>query len=258
MSPRRLGVIVAHEVRIMRRDPLPILVLVVFPLILMAFLKPAFRLALVQAGHPGANGAEQVVPGQATLNGFFIVAITTFAFFAEWNWSTWDRLRASPATSLEVVLGKGLPRVVMSVAQFVAVFAIGIPALDLHIHGPVAALAPLVLAYAVCLVALGVAVTALCRTVQQANTFSTVGMVVFGAIGGALVPFNVLPGWARTVAPVTPTYWAMRGFRSVILDGQSLGGVALPIAVLLAMGALFGVVALARFRFDDSKTGFTY
>jgi len=258
ISLRRVGVIVAHELRLVRREPLPVLVLVVFPLVLMAFLKPAFRPALVQAGHPGANGAEQVVPGEAVVNGFFIVAITTFAFFYEWGWATWDRLRASPATSLEVVLGKALPRVVMSVAQFVVVFAIGIPAFDLHVRGPIAAMAPLVLAFAICLVLLGVAVTALCRTAQQANTFSTVGMVVFGAIGGALVPFNVLPGWARTVAPITPTYWAMRGFRSVILDGRSLGGVELPIVVLLAMGVLFGVVALARFRFDETKTGFSF
>ncbi len=109
------------------------------------------------------------------------------------------------------------------------------------------------LAFAVCLVVLGVAVTALCRTVQQANAFSTVGLVVFGAVGGALVPFNVLPGWAQTIAPVTPTYWAMRGFRSVILDGRALGGVELPIVVLLGMAVLFALVALRRFRFDDTK-----
>jgi ABC-2 type transport system permease protein len=258
ISPRRIGVLVAHELRLVRRDPLPVSVLLVFPLLLMAFLKPAFRPALVQAGHRGANGAEQVVPGQAVSNGFFIVALTTFAFFFEWGWATWDRLRASSATSLEVVLGKSLPRVVMSVVQFVVVFAIGIPLFDLHVRGPIEALTPLVLAFAVCLVLLGVAVTAICRTAQEANAFSVVGMVVFGAVGGALVPFSVLPGWARTAAPLTPTYWAMRGFRSVILDGQSLGGVVAPIGVLLAMAVLFGVVALARFRFDDTKTGFSF
>jgi ABC-2 type transport system permease protein len=80
-------------------------------------------------------------------------------------------------------------------------------------------------------------------------------MVLFGAIGGALVPLNVLPGWARTIAPVTPTYWAMRGFRSVILDAQGLNGVAMPIAVLLAMTLLFAVVALRRLRFDETKIG---
>src|SRR5207247_7072419 len=52
-------------------DPLPALVLVVFPVVTMAFLKPAFQPALAQAGHPHANGAEQVVPGQAVISGFF-------------------------------------------------------------------------------------------------------------------------------------------------------------------------------------------
>ena len=50
ISMRRIGVTIAHELRIIRRDPLPVMVLIVFPIITMAFLKPAFRPALVQAG----------------------------------------------------------------------------------------------------------------------------------------------------------------------------------------------------------------
>jgi ABC-2 type transport system permease protein len=256
-SLRRIGVITAHELRLLRRDPLGVLVLVAFPIILMAFLKPAFRPALVAAGHPHANGAEQVVPGQAVVNAFFVVGLTTFAFFAEWGFTTWDRLRASAATSLEVIVGKGLPRVLLSIGQFVVVFAVGIPLFDLHVRGPVLALVPLVVVLAVALVLLGVALTALCRTVQQGNAASTVGMVVCGAVGGALVPFRVLPGWAQHVAPLTPDYWAMRGFRSVILDGRALGGVLLPMGVLAAMGVGCAVVALTRFRFDTAKVSWS-
>ena len=218
MSPKRTVAIVRHELRLMVRDPLPLLILVVFPLIMMSFLKPAFRLALVANGYPHANGAEQVVPGQAVLNGFYIVGMTSFAFFSEYGWNTWERLRASQASSAEIIAGKAVPRVAASVVQFAVVFAIGIPLLQLHVHGPVVALVPLVLAFALCLVMLGVLVTALCHTLQQANAVAFGGLVLFGAIGGALVPISVLPHWARIVAPGTPTYWAMRGFRSVILD----------------------------------------
>ena len=257
MSIRRVGIILAHELRLARRDPLPVMVLIVFPIVTMAFLKPAFRPALIQAGHPHANGAEQVVPGQATLSAFFVVSLVTFGFFAEHYWGTWDRLRASQASSLEIVLGKALPRIVISLAQFVVIFSTGVVIFGLTIRGGVVALAPLVVAFSICLVLLGVAVTAVCRTAQQANAFGIVGMVLFGAIGGALVPFNVLPGWARTIAPATPTYWAMRGFRSIILDGQGLGGVTTPVAVLLAMALAFGVVALRRLRFDEAKVAWT-
>ena len=102
MSRRRLGTILAHEWRLIARDPLPVMVLIVFPIITMAFVKPAFRAALQQTGYPHANGAEQVVPGQAVMNAFFIVSLTTFAFFSEYSFKTWDRLRASPATSPEI------------------------------------------------------------------------------------------------------------------------------------------------------------
>jgi ABC-2 type transport system permease protein len=253
MSPRRIGVILAHEGRLIRRDPFPLMILVVFPIIDMAFLKAAFRPALVQAGHANANGAEQVVPGQAAMMAFYAVSLVIFAFFSEFTWGTWDRLRASSAGSIEIVLGKAIPRVAMVLVQFVAVFLAGIVIFQLHIRGDAIALVPLVVSFSICLVLLGVAVTAVCRTAQQAAAFAFAGMVLFGAIGGALVPISVLPGWARAIAPGTPTYWAMRGFRSVILDGRGLDAVMFPIVVLLLMSALFAVVALRRLRFDETK-----
>jgi ABC-2 type transport system permease protein len=256
MSPRRTVAIIRHELRLMGRDPLPLLILVIFPLIMMSFLKPAFRLALVANGYPHANGAEQVVPGQAVVNGFYIVGMTSFAFFAEYGWNTWERLRASHASSAEIIAGKAIPRVAASIVQFAIIFAIGIPLLQLHVRGSLVALLPLVFAFALCLVMLGVLVTALCHTVQQANAVAFGGLVLFGAIGGALVPISVLPGWAHAVAPATPTYWAMRGFRSTILTGSGPSSVLLPTAILLAMSATFGAISLARFRFDDAKTSY--
>jgi ABC-2 type transport system permease protein len=253
---RRFGVIVAHESRIARRDPFSILVLLVFPIITTAFLKPAFRPALVEHGFAHANGAEQVVPGQAVMSAFFVVSLVTFSFFSEHGWATWDRIRASRATSLEIVAGKSVPRIVVAGLQLVVLLVAGVVVFDLHIAGSPLALAPLIVAFSFSLVLLGVCVTAVCRTAQQAGAFAYLGMVLFGAIGGAFVPIDVLPGWARAIAPVTPTYWAMRGMRSVILDGRGLGGTMLPSAVLLGMTALFALVALRRFRFDQQKTGF--
>ncbi len=254
-AARRVGVLVAHELRLARRDPTAILVLVVFPVIMMAFLKPVFRPALVETGHAHANGAEQVVPGQAAMAAFFLVSMVTFAFFAEHGWATWDRLRASAATPREIVLGKSLPFVGVGLVQFAVVLGTGVAFFGLDVRGDVVALVPLLTAFVASLVVLGVAVTALCRTAQQANAFGYSGMVVFGAIGGAFVPFALLPAWARTVAPVTPTYWVMRGLRAVILDGRGLAAVVTPTLVLVGMAALFAGVALRRLRFDDKKVG---
>jgi ABC-2 type transport system permease protein len=232
------------------------MVLVVFPLLLIGFLKPVFALALRTHGYPGANGAEQVVPGEAVINGFYIVGMTSFAFFVEHGWNTWDRLRASDATSPEIIIGKALPFLAVSVAQFLIIFAIGIPLFHLHSHGPLAALIPLIAAFAICLVTLGIMITSVCHTVQQVSALAFGGLVLFGALGGALVPLEVLPGWAHAVAPATPTYWVMRGFGSVILSGHSFSAVVLPCLILMGMSLAFAAISLRRFRFTDSKISF--
>jgi ABC-2 type transport system permease protein len=256
MSRRRTSAILFHELRLLTRDPLPIMILVVFPLLLMAFLKPMFALALTAHGYRGANGAEQVVPGEAVINGFYIVGMTSFAFFVEYGWNTWNRLRASHATSPEIVVGKALPFLVVSASQFLIIFAIGVPLFHLHSRGPLTALVPLIAAFAICLVTLGVMITSLCRTIQQVSAFAFGGLVLFGALGGALVPLEVLPGWARAVAPATPTYWVMRGFGSVILDGHSFPAIFLPCLVLAGMSLIFAAISLRRFRFTDAKVSF--
>jgi ABC-2 type transport system permease protein len=256
MSRRRTSAILFHEFRLLTRDPLPIMVLIFFPLLLMAFLKPMFALALTTHGYVGANGAEQVVPGEAVINGFYIVGMTSFAFFVEYGWNTWDRLRASDATSAEIIVGKALPFLAVSASQFLIIFAIGVPLFHLHSRGPLIALVPLIASFAICLVTLGVMITSLCRTIQQVSAFAFGGLVLFGALGGALVPLEVLPGWARAVAPATPTYWVMRGFSSVILDGHSFLAIFLPCLVLAGMSLTFSAISLRRFRFTDAKISF--
>jgi ABC-2 type transport system permease protein len=253
MSHRRTGAILVHQLRLLSRDPLPIMILVVFPLLLIGFLKPMFALALTTHGFPRANGAEQVVPGEAVINGFYIVGMTSFAFFVEHGWNTWDRLRSSDATSLEIITGKALPFLAISISQFLVIFAIGIPLFHLHSRGPLTALIPLVVAFAICLVSLGIMITSVCHTVQQVSALAFGGLVLFGALGGALVPLEVLPGWAHAVAPATPTYWVMRGFGSVILSGHSLSAIVLPSLVLIGMSLAFAAISLRRFSFTEAK-----
>jgi hypothetical protein len=60
---RRLGVILGHEFRAVRQDPLPILVLVVFPVITMAFLKPAFH-PLAQHGYVTRTAPNRSCPAK--------------------------------------------------------------------------------------------------------------------------------------------------------------------------------------------------
>jgi ABC-2 type transport system permease protein len=253
MSLSRSFAILRNELRVLRRDPTPLIILIAMPLIVLPIFRSTFRAVLVLSGRPHASGAEFAVPGEVVQFLFYLSPTVGFAFFREHGWGTWERLRASAATSAEIITGKALPMVALGAAQLVVLFGVGVLLLDLHVRGSVAGVVVVSAALLACVVALGVAITAISRTIQQVSAFGYLGATVFGAVGGALVPFSTLPGWVRAIAPVTPQYWAMRGYSAMILDGRSFGAAIRPTLMLLGYAVAFVAVALARFRFDDAK-----
>jgi ABC-2 type transport system permease protein len=254
-SARRTAAIMRNDLDLLRYDPLATIVLIVTPLLVMAFLKPAYGPVLHDQGYAFANGSEQIVPGMAVFFALYMVTFLGLAFFREHIWSTWDRLRASPVRSHEIVIGKIAPNFGVLVAQQTVLFLAGVLLFGLDVRGSVLALAAVALAFILWLIAFAFAVTSYCRTFQQVLAVSNLGAILFSGIGGALTPIDALPGWADAIAPAFPTYWAMRGFTDVLLDGEGLSGVAPEVGVLLGASALFWVLAAVRFRLDDPKGG---
>ncbi len=253
MSLRASAAIVRHEFRVMWTDPSTVVFVVVMPLFMAALMKRLFAAALVEEGFSGANGSEFAVPGMAVGFAGFGAAYAGFTFFRDHGWGTWDRLRATAATSVDLIVGKVLPTVAVSVVQLGLLFALGGPLFGLHIDGSIVALAVVILVLSLSLCAFGMAVTALVSTMQQLNAIGSVGGFAMAMLGGAWVPVSSMPGWAQAIAPGIPTYWAMKAFRSIILEGGGLVDVAGPVLVLAGFGAAFTVAAAARFRFEESK-----
>ena len=195
------------------------------PLLMMAVMKPLFALSLQAEGFAGASGAEQAVPGMAAMFATFSASFAGFGFFREHGWGTWDRLRASSATTSDIMVGKLGPVFFISIAQLIGLFGIGILLLDLAIAGSVTALGFIIVAFSMSMIAFGMAITAISRTSLQLNMFANLGGIVFAGVGGALVPVTVLPEWVQTIAQFIPTYWAMQGFLGVILEGDRLADV---------------------------------
>lgn len=245
------------QLRIIRNDPSFLVIMFGMPLVVMPLFKQTMAVSLIDSGFSDANGAEQVVPGQAVMFGFFVAGSVGFSLYREHGWKTWDRLRASAASSRSLLAGFAAPWILIHIGYQILLLVIGALALGLRLDGgsPLAVLL-VVSAYAACVVALVLLVSATFRTVNQLNAFQNVGAMLFAGLGGALVPLEQLPGFARAVAPVTPAYWAMRGHRSVFLESGGVADVLLPVLVLLTAAIVLGLAAAARFRLDETKEFF--
>jgi ABC-2 type transport system permease protein len=169
-------------------DPAPIVVTVAMPLLLMAFLMPAAGAQLHQEGYAGASGAEQVVPGMAVLFAFLSTSLICTLFFREHAWGTWDRLRASSASSLDLVLGKVVPLYVCLLAQMAVLFGVGAVAFGYRPNGSWLALAAILAVFVAALVLFGVMLVAVFATLDEAMVTGNLGGMVMAGLGGALLP----------------------------------------------------------------------
>jgi len=252
MSFRRSLAITRNELRVLRRDPSPLLFVLVVPVVVIYILRNGVGAILEVLGYHSGSGADFSVPAEAVTFIFFIPAFIGMSFFREHGWATWDRLRGSSATSAEILIGKVGPMCLLGVLQLVVVFAFG-SVLGLHVRGSFLGVALVGGALVLCVSTLGLAITAVFKTMGQVNAFGNVGSVGLAGLGGALMPLAVLPSWVHHLAPATPQYWAMRGFTDLILNGSRAGAALAPVGALIAFSAAFVLVALWRLRFVDTK-----
>ncbi len=245
------------QLRILRRDPWFLVIMFAMPVAIMPLMRETVGLSLAASGYGDADGAQQVVPGQMVLFGFFVAGSVAFSLFREHGWKTWDRLRASRATGRQLLAGFAVPWIAIHVLFQAVVLATGAVFFGLRLNGGSAvALAMIVVSFASCVVCLVLLAAATFRTVNQVQALVNVGALVLGGVGGALVPLQQLPGWAQAVAPVTPQYWAMQGHRAVFLEAGSVEDVAKATVVLVVIACLAAVLAAVRFREDETKEFF--
>jgi ABC-2 type transport system permease protein len=94
----------------------------------------------------------------------------------------------------------------------------------------------------------------LARTEREASTLGNMLFVAMGFLGGGFIRIEGLPAAVRHVAPVTPLYWGVQGYRALLESGASVAGVARPAAILAAMGVAFLAVGMAALR-RAARTG---
>jgi ABC-2 type transport system permease protein len=253
---RHSWAILRHELRVMWTDPSTVIFVIAMPLVMVALMQDLFAAALHAQGYSDANGSEFAVPGMAVGFAAFGVGYAGFTFFRDHGWGTWDRLRATSASSVDIMVGKVLPNVGVTFVQLALLFLLGGPLFGLEVTGSWLALTLLVVFVALALCAFGMLVTAVTRTMNQLNAVGSVGGMAMAMLGGAWVPVATMPGWAQAIAPLLPTYWAMEGFRDVILRGAGVSQVLVPVLMMAGFTVLYTAVAAVKFRFEDTKVYF--
>jgi len=206
----------------------------------------------VTYAHPEAKDArfiDSFVPGiMAFAVTLFTTLLTLLAFVGERTTGTLDRLRVTPATEAEIVLGYEIAFGVIAAVQATLLLAVAILLYHVLVVGPVLVAALLVILTAIDAQAIGILISAAAQREGQAVQMIPFIILPVFLLSGIFVPVETLPSWLRPLSYLLPPTWAIQGLRDVMLRGWGLEHVWLHVAVLLGFALLFTLLAIAGLR----------
>lgn len=181
----------------------------------------------------------------------FIPLLGISSMFAyERQRGTLRRLLTTPTTSATYLLGTILGQVATALVQMLLLVGFGSAVLWLNWGRDPAALALMLVSSALAAAALGTLIGAFARSEGQAGGLSWLLGMLMALLGGCWYPAELFPQAVRTASQVLPTTWAMQEMLALVVRGQGLAGIVLPVAVLLGMAAVFFAIGVKRFRFE--------
>ncbi|TYB68717.1 ABC transporter permease [Nonomuraea sp. PA05] len=240
LSVRRVAVLAGHNVLLRRRDPAHFVSYLIMPMVLMLIFKSML-------GEPA-----QAVTGLLVMFSVLSMADVATATLTERAWRTWDRLRATRATIPEIMIGKAVPVFAVLVVQQAVLLVYGVLAVGMRLSGPVWPLALAVTVWSFTLLCVGTAIAGVVRSQGELSTLCNIAALSVSALGGALVPYALMPAWAQAVAPVSPGYWATTMLQAAVRG--DLAGTAGPAGVLTCLGLTAGAFACWRLSKSGGRT----
>ena len=197
----------------------------------------------------GAVRYQILVPSYTVMFAFFLVLSVGWLFVAERKHGTLARLRAAPLTRGQILLGKLLPCLFVSLTQGFFLLAAGWALFGLTWGSRPDLLAAVVVCTSLAAVGLSVFVASIARTETQVAVYGTLLVLVLGGVSGSLMPRDLMPEKMKTASLATPHAWALDAYAQLLATPTpDVTLIATACGVLVAFGVVF--TALAWWRMD--------
>jgi ABC-2 type transport system permease protein len=180
------------------------------------------------------------------------IIVTALSIARERELGTFDQLMVSPLRTHEILIGKVIPPMVIGMFHITiyilaAVFIFAVP-----LHGSVLLLYGSALFYLLAVVGVGLFISAMCMTQQQAILGAFLFMVPATLLSGFATPIANMPDWLQPVTLVNPMRYFLVVVEGVFLKDIPLKAVAaetFPLA-LIAIVTLTAASWLFRRRME--------
>lgn len=191
------------------------------------------------------NATQHNIPAWTLFAMFFIVISLGSSIVKEKNNGSFVRLKTLKSSILYLFLSKQVIYMLVCLLQGFVIFTIGallFPTIGLpplQIPSSYLALLLVMLACAFTATSFAICIGIFANTLEQANGFGAVSIVILAAIGGLLVPSFAMPEFFGPLMKISPMHWGLEAFYGVFLEGGKLQDIFMNIIPLIALSVGF-------------------
>jgi ABC-2 type transport system permease protein len=211
---------------------------------------PGINIKVRMLFNENMRDAYNFIPGLIAVILMLISAMMTAITIArEKEMGTMEILLASPLKPIQIILGKVVPYMILSIVSALVVLALGMLVFNVPVIGSFALLLAEILLYIFLALTLGILISTFVDSQLTAMAISGfVLMLPSILLSGFIFPVKNMPIPLQIVANLMPPRWFIEINRTVMLKGGGLNEIWPNTLVLMGMSALFIFISIRKFK----------
>ncbi len=199
--------------------------------------------------NPDLESSYNMVPGLiALILMMTTMSLTSAAIVKEREQGTIEQLIVTPIRSWELVIAKITPYVLVSMADVFIILLVGTFWFRVPIRGSLLLLLALTGLYLLPNLGIGLVVSTIAKTQQQAQFMVMPVMLPTFMLSGFIFPISTLPIALQAVARMLPVTYFLVIVRSIVIKGTGLDLLLPQVGALTVFSVLMIAIAALRFR----------
>lgn len=199
--------------------------------------------------NPNLETRWNILPGLiASLSMMQVIMLSALSVAREREQGTFDQLLVTPYTPEMIMVGKAIPSIVVGLVQSSLIMLV----VRFWFHVPMAgSILPLysgLLMFTIAIVGLGLSISALAATMQQAMLYTFVLLMPLILLSGLATPVHNMPEAFQIATYANPLRFAIDLVRRVYLEGNSLATLWHDLLPFVCMAAITMPLAAWLFR----------
>lgn len=200
--------------------------------------------------NPELESRRSLVPGAIAIVMTIIgTMLTALVVAREWERGTMEAIMSTPASVVEILIGKLLPYFILGMLATLASAALAIFVFDVPLRGSLLALLTLSAVFLIPALGQGLLISAVTKNqflASQIALFS--GFLPSFLLSGFLFEIDAMPAWIQAITYLIPARYFVSSLQTVFLAGD-VWAVFLPnLAAMAAIGVFFFVIAKYKTR----------